>query len=88
MSHPIPRPTEAPAAGLRSFYVHVSDGPSASGLAIAGAADALEAVLLFAERWAPAPDEGPMLRVHVVDEDRGERCCFSIDLGSGDVGPC
>ena len=48
----------------------------------------MEAAVLFTERWAPAPDEGPILRVHVVDEDTGERCCFSIDLGSGDVGPC
>ena len=34
MSHPLATRAEATATGPRRFYVHVSDGPSASGVAI------------------------------------------------------
>lgn len=76
---------------MSSFYVHLSDGPSASGCVIADAADSFEAALLFAERWAapePEPEQGSSLRVHVVDGATGERSCFTIDLGSGEIDPC
>jgi len=70
---------------MRSFYVHLSDGPSASGWVIADAADSFEAALLFAERRTAEPGQGSSLRVHVMDGATGERCCFTIDLGSGEV---
>jgi hypothetical protein len=73
---------------LRSFYVHVSDGPAGGGHLITDAEDSFEAALLFAERWAPETDPGAMLRVHVIDGFTGERCCFTIDIGTGEVGPC
>ena len=79
---------KAEALSLRSFYVHRSDGPSAGGHLVTDAADSFEAALLFAERWGPEPDAGDELRVHVVDSFTGERCCFVIDLGTGEVGPC
>ena len=58
---------------MSSFYVHLSDGPSAGGCVIADAADSFEAALLFAERWAPEPEQGSSLRVRVVDGATGEQ---------------
>ncbi len=78
----------AQADGAHSFYVHVSDGPSGGGHLIPGAADSCEAAMLFAEGWGHDPTAGNELRVHVVDHVTGERCCYTIDLGSGEVGPC
>lgn len=86
-----PNPSMEPhaeALSLRSFYVHLSGGPAGSGHLITDAEDSFEAALLFAERWAPELDDGDVLRVHVIDGFTGERCCFSIDIGTGEVGPC
>jgi hypothetical protein len=86
---PTPSPTPTPGApDPGGFYVHLADGPAASGFVVTDAADALEAAMLFAERQAPGSGEGPMLQVHVVDGATGERCCFWIDMGTGEVGPC
>lgn len=80
--------TRAENLSVRSFYVHLSDGPSAAGHLITDAEDAFEAALLFTERWAPEPPESESLRVQVIDGFTGERCCFQVDLGTGEVGPC
>ncbi len=44
--------------------------------------------MLFAERWGPDAEDADELRVHVVDGFTGERCCYVINLGNGEVGPC
>lgn len=48
---------------------------------------ALEAALLFVERWLPDSADGEV-SVTVVDEDTGHQQCFRIDLDQGTAGPC
>ena len=72
---------------FRLFYVRPSEGPSDRGHVVTGAAEAYEAALLFAERWV-TDAEDPELKVTVVDGDTGARHCFTLDLGTGAVGPC
>ena len=79
--------TRPESLSVRSFYVHLSGGPSAGGHLITDAEDAFEAALLFTERWAPDTEE-MSLRVQVIDGFSGERCCFEVDLGTGEVGHC
>lgn len=79
---------EAEQLSLRSFYVHLSGGPAGGGHLVTDAGDAFEAAMLFAERWGPDAEDADELRVHVVDGFTGERCCYVINLGNGEVGPC
>jgi hypothetical protein len=79
---------EAEPRSFRSFYVHLSDGPSFGGHLVTDAMDSFEAAILFAERWGPDPDAGQELRLLVVDSFTGERTCFTLDLGSGQLGAC
>ena len=72
---------------FRLFYVRPSEGPNDRGHVVTGAAEAHEAALLFAERWLSDAEE-PELKVTVVDGETGARHCFTLDLGTGDVGPC
>ncbi len=86
-SHEDAQPPSEPRSS-RSYYVHASDGPAGGGHLITDAVDSFEAAILFAERWGPDAEASDELRVHVVDGFTGERCCYAIDLGTGEVGPC
>lgn len=79
---------EAAPRSFRSFYVHLSDGPSFAGHLVSDAMDSFEAAMLFAERWGPDPEAADELRLLVVDTFTGERSCFTLDVGSGQLGAC
>jgi hypothetical protein len=46
------------------------------------------AAVAFVEDFAPAPDAGAEIAVHVLDLDSGVEHCFRIDLETGAAGPC
>lgn len=48
---------------------------------------ALDAALIFIERWHAGMDDGDASLV-VMDAVTGERHCLNIDLGSGTAAPC
>lgn len=45
-----------------------------------------DAAMTFVELWAP--DAAGDLDVIVEDAETGRRCCYRIDLGTGDAEPC
>ncbi len=75
-----------PALSLTSFYVRLSDRPGAGHL-ISGADDAMEAAMLFLERWS-AGGEDEEVRVLVADVFSGESHCFVVRLGDGGIEAC
>jgi hypothetical protein len=80
MSEPepsMPVPFTARATGDTRAHAHpVPDADSA-----------LEAALLFIERWLPESVEGEV-SVTVVDGETGHQQCFRIDLDDGSSQPC
>jgi hypothetical protein len=46
------------------------------------------AAVAFVEDFAPAPDAGTEVAVHVLDLDSGVEHCFRIDLETGATAPC
>ena len=46
------------------------------------------AAVAFVEDFAPAPDAGTEIAVHVLDLDSGVEHCFRIDLETGVTAPC
>lgn len=71
-------------ASVQSFLVHVA-GDVRHTRRIEGASFE-DAAMTFAELWSP--DAAGDLEVIVEDADSGRRCCYRIDLGSGDAEPC
>jgi Family of unknown function (DUF5961) len=46
------------------------------------------AAVAFVEDFAPAPDAGMEIAIHVLDLDSGVEHCFRIDLETGATSPC
>jgi len=46
------------------------------------------AAVAFVENYAPAPEAGTEIAVHVLDLDSGLEHCFRIDLETGATEPC
>jgi hypothetical protein len=46
------------------------------------------ATVAFVEDFAPAPDAGAEIAIHVLDLDTGVEHCFRIDLETGATAPC
>ena len=46
------------------------------------------AAVAFIEDFAPAPDMGSDIVIHVLDLDSGLEHCFRIDLETGATAPC
>ena len=76
------------ARQLRRYVAHaVADHGHGDRLAPEARSFA-EAALLFTERWHPATGDDGVLSITVTDCDSGEQQCFTIDVDTGDVGPC
>jgi hypothetical protein len=69
------------------FVVRATDDPRAHAHPVPEADSALEAALLFAERWL-AHAEAEEVSVTVVECETGREQCFRIDLGAHTAGPC
>jgi hypothetical protein len=76
-----------PSAQPRSFSVHASDEAPGRAHMVEGASH-MDAALQFVQEQHPAADLFGEAAVMVEDCETGERQCFRIDLGSGDVAPC
>ncbi|HSZ51485.1 MAG TPA: DUF5961 family protein [Caulobacteraceae bacterium] len=46
------------------------------------------AAVAFVEDFAPAPDAGADIAIHVLELDTGVEHCFRIDLETGETAPC
>ena len=76
------------ATTTRRYVAHtVADHGHAAHL-VPEARSFVEAALLYTEHWHPAAVEDGALSVTVTDCESGEQHCFTIDVDTGDVGPC
>jgi hypothetical protein len=73
-----------PDGALHPYVVHVA-GDSRHAHRVEGASFE-DAAMTFVETWAP--DAAGDLDVIVEDADSGRKCCYRVDLGSGEAEPC
>lgn len=71
----------------RRFRVYPRHGAGAHARVLAEVSFEAAAVA-FVEDFAPAPDAGQDVAVHVLDLDSGVEHCFRIDLETGATAPC
>jgi hypothetical protein len=71
----------------RHFRVHSHHQAGAHARVVAEVSFEAAAVA-FVEDFAPAPDEGTEVAIHVLELDTGVEHCFRIDLETGAASPC
>ncbi|HEY2051118.1 MAG TPA: DUF5961 family protein [Caulobacteraceae bacterium] len=71
----------------RNFRVHSRHQTRAHARILAEVSFEAAAVA-FVEHFAPAPDEGTEIAIHVLELDTGVEHCFRIDLETGATAPC
>jgi hypothetical protein len=70
-----------------TFLAHASNDGRVHAHPVPDASSALEAAILFVERWAPEAIDGEV-QITVRELETGQEQCFRIDLGQGLAGPC
>jgi hypothetical protein len=69
------------------FIARATDDARAHAHPVPDASSAVEAAILFAERWLPDSSDGEV-SITVTDCHTGHHQCFRIDLGEGSAEPC
>lgn len=80
-------PTERYPPMSLTFTARATNDARAHAHPVPDAGSAMEAAILFAERWLPDAVDGEV-QVTVTDCGTGHEQCFRIDLGEGEAGPC
>lgn len=77
------------SAAARRFYAYLRDEARDSCHVVPDADTFEDAAMLYVERWAPAAAAASAdLSVVVIEPATGERRCFTLDMATGDAGPC
>jgi hypothetical protein len=69
------------------FIAHATQDARSHAHPMPDASTALEAALLFVERWLPDSVDGEV-SVTVIECETGRQACFRIDLDDGSSAPC
>lgn len=76
-----------PTDRARRFAIRSHDTASSRAQLIKGASFE-DAALRFVEEFHPPPDDDDAVSLIVEDCETGERQCFTVDLATGEAGPC
>jgi hypothetical protein len=72
---------------MSAYTARATGDPRAQAHPVPEAGTAVEAALLFVEKWLPDADDGSV-SVIVTEGETGCEHCFRIDLDEGSAAPC